>query len=291
MYLFEVPPGRPIVSDCNSETYFTAEYVEHFLNPLSTRHPSYLKDTYDFICKICKLQVPENSFLFTIDIDSLYTNIDTPTGLEAVKKIMPKYPDSHILKLLEINLTQNDFEFDSKFYLQVKGTAMGKKFAPSYANIFIADWEQTALAASALKPYAYYRFLDDIWGVWTHSMEDFFAFITHLNTHQESIGVKYSLDRSEVNFLDVVSYKGPKFEETGHLDFRVYFKETDTHLLLHKDSFHPKHTFKGIIKSQLLRFKRICSQPSSFYEATSTLFCALRKRGYCRSFLRDIKYI
>lgn len=46
---FEVPPGRPIVSNCNSETYFTAEYIEHFLNPLSTRHPSYLKDTYDFI--------------------------------------------------------------------------------------------------------------------------------------------------------------------------------------------------------------------------------------------------
>lgn len=39
---FVVPPGRPIVSDCNSETYCTAEYIEHFLNPLSTRHPSYL---------------------------------------------------------------------------------------------------------------------------------------------------------------------------------------------------------------------------------------------------------
>lgn len=200
----------------------------------------------------------------------------------------PLRPDEHLLKLLEINLPRNDFEFDSKFYLQVKGTAMGKKFAPSYANIFMADWEQTALAASAIKPFAYFRFLDDIWGVWTHSEDEFLAFITHLNSHQESIKVKYSMDRSEVNFLDVVSYKGPKFEESGQLDFRVYFKDTDTHSLLHRNRFHPKHTFKGIIKPQLLRFKRICSQPSSFLEATNILFRALSRRGYGRSFLRNI---
>ncbi|KAG7490778.1 hypothetical protein JOB18_042220 [Solea senegalensis] len=47
-----IPPGRPIVSDCSSETYRTAEYLDFFLNPLSTTHPRYIKDTYDFIDKI-----------------------------------------------------------------------------------------------------------------------------------------------------------------------------------------------------------------------------------------------
>lgn len=32
---FQIPPGRPILSDCSSETYYTAEYIEHFLNPIS----------------------------------------------------------------------------------------------------------------------------------------------------------------------------------------------------------------------------------------------------------------
>uniref|UniRef100_G3N475 Uncharacterized protein n=1 Tax=Gasterosteus aculeatus TaxID=69293 RepID=G3N475_GASAC len=41
---YVIPPGRPIVSDCSSETYRTAEYIDHFLNPLSTTHPSYIKD-------------------------------------------------------------------------------------------------------------------------------------------------------------------------------------------------------------------------------------------------------
>lgn len=288
---FKIPPGRPIVSDCNSETYFVAEYIEHFLNPISQKHPSYLKDTYDFISKIGRLQIPPNAFLFTIDIDSLYTNIETKIGLKAVRKCMnkfpdPKRPDEYILKLLEINLTKNDFEFDSKFYLQIKGTAMGKKFAPSYANIFMADWEESALSSFPLKPFAYFRFLDDIWGVWTYSKDDFMTFTQHLNTHQTSIKIKFTIDSQEVNFLDVVSYRGPKFQETGRLDFRVYFKETDTHSLLHKHSFHPKHTFKGIVKSQLLRFHRICTEQSFFFSATKTLFSALKQRGYSRSFLR-----
>uniref|UniRef100_A0A8C9ZUU2 Uncharacterized protein n=1 Tax=Sander lucioperca TaxID=283035 RepID=A0A8C9ZUU2_SANLU len=36
------PPGRPIVSDCESETYRTAEYIDYYLNPLSIFFPSFL---------------------------------------------------------------------------------------------------------------------------------------------------------------------------------------------------------------------------------------------------------
>lgn len=289
----KIPPGRPIVSDCNSETYNTAEFIEYHLNPISQKHPSYLRDTYDFIEKTKDLRIPTDALLFTIDVDSLYTNIETEAGLSAVRGCMNKFPhdsrpDEYILKLLEINLTKNDFEFDSKFFLQTKGTAMGKKFAPSYANIFMAHWEETALATATLKPFAYYRFLDDIWGVWEHSREEFLKFIEHLNTHQKSITVKYELDSREVNFLDVITYKGTKFEENNKLDYRVYFKETDTHCLLHKSSFHPGHTFKGILKSQLLRFHRICSEEEEFVKATKTLFGALKDRGYGRSFLRSV---
>ncbi|KAL2076952.1 hypothetical protein ACEWY4_027451 [Coilia grayii] len=254
-------------------------------------HPSYIKDTYDFLNKIKTIKIPQTAFLFTIDIESLYTNIDTELGLEAVKLWFQKYPkperpDKYLLLLLEISLRRNDFEFDSKFYLQVKGTAMGKKFAPSYANIFMANWEQRALEAFPLKPLHYFRFLDDIWGVWPFTMEDFIKFTIHLNTFTPSIKIQYNIHDTEVNFLDTITYKGPLFNQTGLLEFKVYFKETDTHSLLHKTSFHPAHTYRGIVKSQLLRYHRICSDRDQFYKATKTLFSVLKTRGYSRSFLR-----
>lgn len=288
---FEIPPGRPIVSDCNSETYHTAEYIEHYLNPISNRHSSFIKDTYHFLDKIKTLKIPTHSFIFTLDIESLYTNIDTDSGLEAIKKWFKKYPDRYrpdkwLLELLKINLTRNDFQFDSKFYLQIKGTAMGKRFAPSYANIFMANWEESALALCPLKPLYFYRFLDDIWGIWTYSEGEFLTFFNQLNNHHRSIKLTYTLNRHEVHFLDIITFKGPNFNSTHQLDTKVYFKTTDTHALLFKTSFHPQHTYKGILKSQLLRFHRICTQKEHFWEATNTLFTALKSRGYSRSFLR-----
>ena len=56
----EILPGRPIVSDCSSKTYYTAKYLNYYLNPLSIRHPSYIKDTYDFIAKIRTLKITPN---------------------------------------------------------------------------------------------------------------------------------------------------------------------------------------------------------------------------------------
>lgn len=73
------------------------------------------------------------------------------------------------------------------------------------------------------------------------------------------------------------------------VETKVYFKPTDTHALLHGSSFHPEHTFKGILESQLLRFRRICSRNSDIDEAKKTLFQALKGRGYSKSFLRKVR--
>ena len=288
---YELPPGRPIVSDCGSETYYTAEYLDFYLNPLSIKHPAYVKDTYHFISIVKNLQVPLNSYFFSLDVDSLYTNIDIQSGINAVKKVFEKYPDpkrpdQELIQLLDINLTKNDFVFNGQYYLQIKGTAMGKKFAPSYANIFMANWEEEVFPKCPIKPFYYLRYLDDIWGIWTGSREEFQDFFDILNTHDPSIKLKKEIDQHSINFLDTTIYKSQNFNIDYKLDIKVYFKTTDTHALLYKTSFHPKHTFKGIVKSQILRFKRICTQREDFIEAVQILFKALRVRGYTRSFLR-----
>lgn len=287
----KIPQGRPIVSDCGSETYFTAEYIDYFLNPLSVIHPSYVKDTYHFIETVKSLKIPTNSFFFTADVESLYTNIDITAGIEAVKNIFrkhpnPKRPDKEILKLLEINLTRNDFIFNGEFYLQIKGTAMGKKFAPSYANIFMANWEEKVFDKCSKKPLHYLRYLDDLWGIWCYSEKEFIEFMDTLNAYDPSIKLKHVINHQTIDFLDTTVYKGPAFHSNGSLDIKVFFKQTDTHALLFKTSFHPTHTFRGLVKSQLLRFFRICTQKECFWESVRILFGALRKRGYTRSFLK-----
>ena len=189
---------------------------------------------------------------------------------------------------MEYILASNDFQFNNQFFLQISGTAMGKIFSPHYADIYMADWERTALAKSRLLPTLYLRYLDDIFIIWEHSKQEFEQFFNILNTHHPSIKLKHTLSDTHVDFLDVTIFKGPGFLKTGTLDTKVYFKPTDTHALLHRSSHHPQHTFRGIIKSQILRFHRICSNKMDFDDATSTLFTALTQRGYSTRYLHGL---
>jgi hypothetical protein len=254
-----VPPGRPIVSDCSSDTYKLAELVDYFLTPLSFKHPAYVQDTYDFIQKIGKIKIKPNALLISMDVEALYTNIDNKDGIQAVANAFRKFPDhsrpdKELLELLEIQLAQNDFRFNNEWYLQQWGTSMGKKFAPGYANIFMAEFEDQALQRCPKKPAAYLRYLDNIFIIWEHSEEDFREFLDILNSSHPTIKLNPTISKHSIDFLDITIYKGPRTTQTGILETKVFFKPTDTHELLHKWSFHPKHTFKGIVKSQFLRF-------------------------------------
>lgn len=290
----KMPPGRPIVSDCGSESYEIAEYIDSFLQPLASLHPAYVKDTPDLINKIKDIQINENSILASIDVDSMYTNIDNLAGLEAVKAAFNEHPDrnrpdAELLKLLELGLTKNDFDFNGETFLQTSGTAMGKKYAPAYANIFMAKWEKEALAKCTLHPHFYRRYQDDIIVIWNHGMDEFWHFFNTLNTHHPTIKLTATVDLKSIDFLDLTIFKGPSLQSKGTLDTKVYFKPTDTHQLLHKASFHPKHTFSSIIKSQVIRFFRNCTLRNDFEDACSILFRALRMRNYGKRMLRSIK--
>ena len=141
----KIPPGRPIVSDCSSDSYHISELIDHFIKPLSNRHPSYVKDTWDLLDKLRDTEVPSNAILVTANVQSLYTNIQPNNGLEALRKLYDKYdasmPFEEINRLLELSLFHNDFLFNDQWFLQTSGTAMGKKYAPSFANIFMANLE------------------------------------------------------------------------------------------------------------------------------------------------------
>lgn len=289
-----MPPGRPIVSDCSSESYQISQYIDNFLQPLSVNHATYIKNTTDFLQKIRNIEIPENAILFSLDVDSLYTNIDTKQGLSAIRNAFNKNPDlnrpdTDILKLLESSLTKNDFVFNGLTYLQVSGTAMGVKFAPAYANIYVAELEEEALKKCDKKPLVFFRYLDDYFGIWTHSEDDFQTFFNILNTQAPSIKLKSVINHHSIDFLDVTIYKGKRFEEYRELDTKVFFKDTDTHELLHKQSFHPKHVFSGVLKSQIIRFHRICNNQSDFQNACNTLFSVLLKRQYSKRFIRKVK--
>lgn len=288
----KMPKGRPIISDCNSVSEKIAEYIDSFLKSKASEHPSYIKDTYDFINKIKDSTIPTNSLFITLDVESMYTNILHEKGLESVKETFKSWSNSPIYKavieLLELCLNSNDFEFDGNWFLQNSGTTMGTKWSPHYADIHMAQFEKQALAKCADKPFLYFRYLDDIFIIWQHGRQAFSKFLHIFNSNQPPIKFKATIHENSIDFLDTTIYKNPK--DPNSILTKVFFKSTDIHQLLEKTSFHPKHTFAGILKSQITRFHRICSEPAEFEKAWSVLYQASSKRKYSKRWMRRIKF-
>jgi hypothetical protein len=294
-----MPEGRPIVSDCGSESYRVAQYIDHVLRPISCVHRSYLKDTYDFLDKVRGQRVPADAILVTGDVTALYTNMRHDRIMRVVSDALcardiadRPSPNEHVLALLDLTLRTNDFEFDGSTFLQTCGTAMGKAYAPNLANLYLVEFDEAA-CAYPITPRLYHRFIDDVQFVWTGTEDQLKEFGTYLNSLIEGITVTLNWSGESVNFLDTTLYKdwssADPTDGSVRLATRVYFKETDTHQLLHADSFHPRHTFRGVLKSQFLRFKRISSSRPDFDAACRILISSLRARGYSGRLMRAIR--
>jgi hypothetical protein len=173
-------PGRPIISGCGGPTVKLSQYADHLLKPLLNHIPSYVPDTTDFLCRIFTFNknLQKYVILVTIDVRSLYTNI--PLGIQACidilkeNNILTHESEQSIIDVLSLILNNKSFAFNNEHFLQIHSTSMGSPMAPTHANIFMAILERKLLqkAPNNLIPIECIRFIDDIFAIWTHSIEN-----------------------------------------------------------------------------------------------------------------------
>ena len=134
-------------------------------------------------------------------------------------------------------LKSNAFRFGNEYYRQITGTAMGTPMAPNYANLFMDNFEQNLLhdysQKTGLSPLVWFRFIDDIFFIWTGNKDSLDHFISFTQNYSKSKNMKSKikfeihLSTNEVHFLNVtVSVKH------GKLRTRLFIKPTDSHLYL-----------------------------------------------------------
>ena len=111
--------GRPIISGCDGPTERISSFVDTLLQPISRTQASYLKDNTDFINFVEKTKVNKNTFLVSMDITSLYTNIPHEEGMTSVCKAYdnfhsnnPPIPTPYLREMLTLILKENSFQFN-----------------------------------------------------------------------------------------------------------------------------------------------------------------------------------
>jgi hypothetical protein len=173
--------------------------------------------------------------------------------------------------ILDLILKNNFFKYNNKFFKQILGIAMGSICGPSIANLFVFLYEKKWLFIH--KPLIYFRFIDDILIILKNLEE-----LESLKLAFGSLTLNIVIGKS-VNFLDL---KISINSLTSYIDFSMYFKPTNTFSYLQTTSNHPAHIFKNLIKSLLIRARRICSNFNDFIYFGSCISKQLMDRGYDR---------
>ena len=232
-----------------------------------------------------------NSTLVTLDVKNLYSSIPHELGYEALKYWLTKYPeDLHIrfsinfvLDSAKLILENNILQFNNNFYKQIKGTAMGTKFAPNYATLTLGFLEikmytlieQIHGNTSIYLKSHFKRFLDDCFIIWPEELfpiEDFFQILNGLNEH---IQFTKSEDKSEIPFLDILV----KIKDNVIIT-DLYIKPTDTQQFLDYRSCHPRHTRHNVPFNLARRICTIVSDTELRDTALKELHHTLLQRNY-----------
>ena len=118
-----------------------------------------------------------NITLVTADVVALYPSTPREDGLETLRERLVKSEDlqlpfNDIVKMAEFVLKNNILEFNGKVKQQTAATAIGTKFSPRYACIYMDEVETEFLKTQELQPLVWFRYIDDIFFVWNHSEDE-----------------------------------------------------------------------------------------------------------------------
>ena len=306
-------PARLVVGMSSCQLSRAQIWLESFLSPLARQYGSfeYLKDSNDYLLciedtkTIAKAQQWdwEKHILFTIDVKALYPSVKFVHLKKALMHTFSKctgWPSEvkdTLVELILYTLENQQICWDSKFYLLCQGLPTGAKHSVPLANIFLSFIMFEALDDPTLnntfntKVKLWKRFIDDGTGIFEGDITEFYDFFKLLETTFR----KYDLELTCETDTHIISDSGycPKnetfiafldvelFRVDNSIHTREHRKETAAKNFVSNRSAHPSYTFKGIVKSQLIRLRRICSRDNDFKSAVAQLKHRCLNSGYC----------
>ena len=243
--------------------------------------------------------------VFTIDVKALYPSVKFPYLFDSLKdcfKKCTKWSNRQIVILLEIifyTLQHQQLKWDNKIYMLKQGIPTGAKHSVPLANIFLTYIIKNLLHTNERFKDIYNnnivlwkRFIDDCGGLSKGSIMNFMNWFGILKEHFRKYELELTADTdSYIIDDDGVTYREKEEKCATFLDIDILKDENNIHTKEHRKetsatsylnytSAHSRSTFKGIMRSQLYRIRRLCSRDSDYKEAVEQLKQRCVSSGY-----------
>ena len=164
---------------------------------------------------------------------------------------------------------------------------MGSRVAAPLVIVFMHALESMFLAAPRLQATLYLRYIDDVFGVWTHGRAALLEYFNFLNTIHPTIQfiIEHTGDTGELAFLDTKI----SILESGAYTTELYVKPTSSPVIVHFQSALPMSTKKNTVRSQMLRAVRVSSPGLPRARSLAIIQELFLKNGYPRHLLTRLK--
>jgi hypothetical protein len=285
------PPLRPVVSGSGTVDEGLSKWVDEHAKGEVTRLPTYLEDTRHLLQIIQEENErgpqPPGTVPVTADVVGMYTNVPIEEGLMVFQRLMDDredktVPTSFLVKIMRFIANSSVFIFDTHYFIQLMGVAMGKPSSPTFACLFVGMLEAMMLGAwerqGGGRPDLLRRFIDDLFFLWRHGREELDRFVGHLNSSHRTVKFEMSVnfEARSVDFLDLTVY----IDNNGFIQTTLFEKPCRVVSYLLPSSCHPSFITKNIPYSLAFRLVRIESTAEGLEKNLMKLQQELNGRGY-----------
>lgn len=240
-------PIRPVINVRKTPGEFIGHIVSEVLNFILEDHKYEVKNAYEVLVRMDNVAIEHHHAMCTLDVVSMYTNINWDMVLTALNKREIKIkevtsiPFPFFKEMVKFcAFTVNEFEFDNTPFIQTHGLRMGSSASSSLANIVMEDILDKAFITMK-RPIFIVKYVDDILIADT---------ITHIKLIKEKIdgvyeSVKTTLTEEEDNsitFLNIKLIRHPVYVWIS----KWYRKEFASKRILNGHSMHPKNIIESV---------------------------------------------
>lgn len=290
---------RPIVSGRQSATSHLSHAIEIILKPLLKHIHCDLEDELTFLSSYPKDIFKNDGVFITLDVRSMFTNIDLGLMMKAVKfwiytfseSIESRYTQEFILEAISFLMSNNFFQFNGKLFRQKKGGAMGSECIPTLCRLSMGYLEYNKLFPSLeqknpelvdyIKNY-YIRYMDDGFLYLVNGIIDPHILLELFNNMHPSIKFDMNIQSSSISFLSLKLIRLNK-----KLSIDVFYKQSDSHAYLHFYSCHPRHTKTAVPFNLARRLNCIITNNDTLNDRLNEMHNFLKKRYYPEALIKN----
>ena len=277
-------PVRPVVPTCQAPTYKTEKFLSSFFKKHVKWKSKYsIKNSIELANLLSNIDLPRNAKLISLDIDSMYTNVNRQTAFHSCHEVLKSHSNlseaerKQYIDLAKFTTENNYFQFQDKFYQLNRGLAMGSPLSPLMSEIFMSKFDQLICENEKWTKsiFFYRRYVDDIFLIWRGTDRELSKFVNQINKLEKNLRFKVERGGDRLDFMDLTL-----IITDNKIKIKVYRKKTYTDSIIPYNSHHSwGHKMAGF-HCMIYRLLNLPLEKKEYNEELNTIITIAINNGY-----------